>query len=208
VQYYRKLVVFRHRRVAYQSSTAHDARAFLPPVNCPDLHYPRSRIIMAFLVHHAHLQTCTWIAWIISRERPSRGSESTRHSTPGHRCAQGSWNREGPLCVAWVGQRNKWKSASQLVSEAEMHGGGGGLSLLPMQSAAGDADNYSPKWKCRRSYCPRHISYICTVCFSSTIEVMRRLQRKASGPVASIAMSTPSNPRGLLQRNRVLRNCL
>jgi hypothetical protein len=49
----------------------------LLPVNCPDLRYPRSGIIMAFL---AHLHTCTWIAWINSREVDQQG-HPTRFDT-------------------------------------------------------------------------------------------------------------------------------
>ena len=49
----------------------------LLPVNCPDLRYPRSGIIMAFL---AHLHTCTRIAWINSREVDDQG-HPTRFDT-------------------------------------------------------------------------------------------------------------------------------
>ncbi|PMD33202.1 hypothetical protein L207DRAFT_589574 [Hyaloscypha variabilis F] len=64
----------RRRLSGYQSGGGQDGVGLwsLLPVNCPDLHYPRSRISMAFL---AHLQSFnfTWIAWILDRESHNKG---------------------------------------------------------------------------------------------------------------------------------------
>lgn len=113
---------FRRRLSGYQSGVSLEAMAFfLAPVNCPDLHYPRSRISMAFL---AHLQTFTWIAWIPDREPSNKGIrlDSTQQSWPPMRPR--IMEPRGLLRGAWVGQRNKWTwptSALPLLQCCERH---------------------------------------------------------------------------------------
>jgi hypothetical protein len=108
--------LFGGRLSGYQSAPSLAAMAFaLPPVNCPDLHYPRSGISMAFL---AHLQTFTWIAWILDREANNKGIrlDSTQQSWPPMRPR--IMEPRGLVCGAWVGQRNKWTTPARALRAA------------------------------------------------------------------------------------------
>jgi hypothetical protein len=106
----------RRRLSDYQSGASLKATSLsLAPVNCPDLHYPRSRIIMAFL---AHLQTFTWIAWILDREHSNKGIrlDSMQPSWPPMRSR--IMEPRGLACVARVRQRNKWTTTARALSSA------------------------------------------------------------------------------------------
>jgi hypothetical protein len=101
----------RRRLSGYQSGGGQDGVGLwsLPPVNCPDLHYPRSRISMAFL---AHLQSFnfTWIAWILDRERHNKGIRLDSTPKPWPSMRPRIMEPRGLVCVAWVELRNKWTS--------------------------------------------------------------------------------------------------
>jgi hypothetical protein len=108
----------RRRLSGYQSRVSLAAMAIpLQLVNyCPDLHYPSSRVSVAFL---AHLHTFTWIAWILGRESTTRGSDSIRHSHPGRRLRPRIMEPRGLVGVAWVGLRNQWTSTGGALPSAD-----------------------------------------------------------------------------------------
>ena len=104
----------RRRVSGYQSGVSLEAMAIpLQLVNCPDLHYPSSRVSVAFL---AHLHTFTWIAWILGRESTTRGSDSIRHRNPGRRLRPRIMEPRGLVGVAWVGLRNQWASTGRCLA--------------------------------------------------------------------------------------------
>jgi hypothetical protein len=106
----------RRRLSGYQSRVSLAAMAIpLQLVNCPDLHYPSSRVSVAFL---AHLHTFTWIAWILGRESTTRGSDSIRHRHPGRRLRPRIMEPRGLVGVAWVGLRNQWTSTGGALPSA------------------------------------------------------------------------------------------
>jgi hypothetical protein len=75
---------------------------------------------MAFL---AHLQTFTWMTWILAREGTTGGSDSTRHRNPGHRCAQGSWSREAScVLLGWDREQVDITTTRRLLAEARCGG--------------------------------------------------------------------------------------
>ena len=59
---------------------------------------------MAFL---AHLQTFTWIAWILDREADDKGIRLDSTHQPWPPMRPRIIEPRGLVCVAWVGRRNK-----------------------------------------------------------------------------------------------------
>lgn len=135
---------------------------FLPPVNCPDLHYPRSRISMAFL---AHLQTFTWRTWILDRERHDKGIrlDSTQQSRPPMRPKDHGAVRTRVCCLVGRGTSGHHQKTGhcQRVAEARCRG------ELYCAVCCWLCRQWTPKETSRRSYC-------CTTTYYGTAAALQQ----------------------------------
>lgn len=76
----------------------------------------------------------------------TRGSDSTRHRNPSHRCAQGSMEPRGLVRAAWVGLDKEQADIDRRPATAnwwQRHDAVVNITVT-VQSTAGSADNGTP----------------------------------------------------------------